>query len=113
MVASLFTLWVGLSIESAQAPASARPIVAVLPLENNSGDAAQDFFAEGMTDEIATALAGVPGIDIVARSSSIQFKQPKRDIKAIGAALNTTHPATGSAQLPDARERMSLSIPQA
>jgi adenylate cyclase len=102
-----------LSSAFAQAPASGRPIVAVLPLENNSGDAAQDFFAEGMTDEIATALTGVPGIGIVARSSSFQFKQPNRDIKAIGAALNASHLVQGSARLADDRVRLSVSVAQA
>src|SRR5260370_24944002 len=113
MVASLFTLWVGLSIESAQAPASGRPIVAVLPLENNSGDPAQDVFAQGMTDEIATALTGVPGIDVVARSSSFQLKQPNRDLKASGAALNVSHLVHGSARLADDRVRLSVSVAQA
>ena len=102
-----------LSAASAQAPASGRPIVAVLPLENNSGDAAQDFFAEGMTDEIATALTGVPGIDVVARSSSFQFKQPNRDLKASGAALNVSHLVQGSARLADDRVRLSVSVAQA
>src|SRR5579871_2797585 len=63
---------------AAQAPTSDHVIVAVLPLDNNSGDAAQDFFAEGMTDEIAVALSGVPGIDVVARSSSFQLKPSSR-----------------------------------
>src|SRR5229473_2150351 len=101
-----------LSPAFAQAPASGRPIVAVLPLANNSGDAAQDFFAEGMTDEIATALTGVPGIDVVARSSSFQFKQPNRDIKAIGAALNVSHLVQGSARLADDRVRLSVLVAQ-
>ncbi len=112
-VASLLTLCVALSTASAQAPASGRPIVAVLPLENNSGDVAQDFFAEGMTDEIATALTGVPGIGVVARSSSFQLKQPNRDIKAIGAALNASHLVHGSARLADDRVRLSVAVAQA
>ena len=51
---------------AALAPAVAqtpRPIVAVLPLANNSGDAAQDFFAGGLTDEIAVALTVPPRAD--------------------------------------------------
>src|SRR5712671_5700806 len=110
--ASLLALGAAFSPASAQAPASGRPIVAVLPLENNSGDAAQDFFAEGMTDEIASALTGVPGIDIVARSSSFQFRQPNRDIKAIGAALNASYLVQGSAQLATDRVRLSIAVAQ-
>src|SRR5262245_2429612 len=67
-VPSVLAFGAALSVASAQAPASGRPIAAVLPLENDSGDAAQDFFAEGMTDEIAVALTGVAGIGVVARS---------------------------------------------
>jgi adenylate cyclase len=111
--ASALALGASFSAAFAQAPASGRPIVAVLPLENNSGDAAQNFFAEGMTDEIATALTGVPGIDIVARSSSFQLKQPNRDVKAVGAALNASHLVHGSARLADDRVRLSVAVAQA
>src|SRR5262245_53068891 len=111
--ALLLTVGAALSPASAQAPASRHPIVAVIPLENNSGDATQDFFAEGMTDEIAAALTGVPGIDVVARSSSFQLKQPNRDIKAIGAALNASHLVQGSARLLDDRVHVSVLVAQA
>jgi TolB-like protein len=112
-VALLLTLCVALSTASAQAPGSGRPVVAVLPLENNSGDPTQDFFAQGMTDEIATALTGVPGIGVVARSSSFQLKQPNSDIKASGAALNASHLVHGSARIADDRVRLSLAVAQA
>src|SRR5260370_14008069 len=111
--ASLLAFGAALSPAFAPAPASGRPIVAVLPLENNSGDAAQDFFAEAMTDEIATALAGVPGIAIVARSSSFQLNQPHRHIKAIGAALDASHLVHRSARLADDRVRLSVAVAQA
>jgi TolB-like protein len=101
-----------LSSASPQAPASGRPIVAVLPLENNSGDATQDFFTDGMTDEIAVALTGVRGIDVVARSSSFQFKQPNRDIKTVGAALNVSHVVQGSARLMADRVHLTVSLTQ-
>ncbi len=83
----------------AQAPTSSRLTVAVLPLENNSGDAKQDFFADGMTDEIASALTGVRGLDVVARSSSFQIKPSNRDLKAVGQALNTGYLVQGAARL--------------
>jgi TolB-like protein len=111
--ASLLALGATLSPAFAQAPASARPIVAVLPLENFYGDSMQDVFAEGMTDEIASALTGVAGIDVVARSSSFQFRPPSRDIKAIGAALNASHLVRGSAWLADDRVRLHVSVAQA
>ena len=97
-----------LSPASAQAPSS-RPSVAVLPLETS--DAAQAFFAEGMTDEIAAALTGVLGLDVVARSSSFQLKPPNRDLKSIGQSLNASHLVQGKAQLAGDRVRFDLRLP--
>ncbi len=109
--ASMLALCAAFSSACAQTPASARPIVAVLPLENDSGDAAQNFFAEGMTDEIASALTGVAGIDVVARSSSFQLKT--RDIKAAGAALKVGYVVQGAARLAADRVRLAVSVAQA
>jgi len=84
--------------------------LAVLPLENNSGDAAQDFFAGGMTDEIAVALAGVRGLGVVARSSSFQLKPSDRDSQAAGKALNAGHIVQGAARMRDDRVQLSLRL---
>ena len=65
--AAALALGIGLSLAAAQDRAA--PTLAVLPFENNSGDAAQDFFAGGMTDEVAAALSRVRGLGVVARSS--------------------------------------------
>ena len=105
-------LGAGLSSAAAQAPVSERSIVAVLPLENNSGDVTQDFFADGMTDEIAIALTGVRGVDVVGRSSSFRFKQPNRDIKAIGQALRTSYVVQGSARMAAGRVHVNVSLAQ-
>jgi adenylate cyclase len=98
---------------AAQAPTSARPKLAVLPLENNSGDATQNFFAEGMTDEIASALTGVRGVDVVARSSSFQLKPGDRDIKAIGQSLNASYLVQGSARMMAGRVHLNVRVVQA
>lgn len=90
-----------------------RPTVAVLPLENSSGDATQNFFAEGMTDEIAAALSGVRGIDVVARSSSFRLKDPKGDPKAAGEQLHARYLVRGEARLIADRVRLNLSLMQA
>jgi TolB-like protein len=98
---------------AAQAPVPSRPRVAVLPLENSSGDTAQIFFAEGITDEIASALGNVRGLEVVARSSSFQLKPEIRDLKAIGQALNATHLVQGSTHMVGARVRMNVRLMQA
>ena len=91
---------------AAQAPAAPPPTIAVLPLENNSGDAAQDFFAGGMTDEIASALTSVRGLGVVARSSSFRLPPSMRDTKTIGQTLNTRYLVLGTARM--AADRMQF-----
>ena len=99
-VAALTALALGTGLSSAAAqPGSARPTIAVLPLENNSGDASQDFFAGGMTDEIASALTGVRGLGVVARSSSFLLKPADRDVKNAGEKLNANCLVLGSARI--------------
>ena len=80
----------------------------MLPLENNSGDAAQDFFAGGMTDEIAAVLSRVQGLGVVARSSSFQLKPPDRTVEAAGKALSAAYIVQGTAWL--AADRVQLDI---
>src|SRR5262249_9777435 len=62
--------------------------IAVLPFANLSGDASQEFFSDGMTEEITAALAKVTGLTVVARTSAFQFKGQNQDVRAIGQALN-------------------------
>ncbi|MGI8842545.1 MAG: protein kinase domain-containing protein [Gemmatimonadaceae bacterium] len=62
--------------------------VAVLPFENASGDTASNYFADGMTDELATGLAKVPGLRVASRTSSYTFrKRDGLDARAIAAKL--------------------------
>src|SRR4051812_32749799 len=103
----------GLSALFPAAAQTQRPTVAVLPLENSSGDAAQNFFAEGMTDEIAAALSGARRIDVVARSSSFRLKEPKGDVKAAGEQLHARYLVQGAARLVGDRVRLNLALLQA
>jgi TolB-like protein len=101
------------ALRSAQAQIPPPRVIAVLPLANISGDAAQDFVAEGLTDELAVALAGVRGVEVVGRSSSFRFQGPKRDIAAIGRAFNANYLVQGTAQVSIARVGLSVSLVQA
>jgi adenylate cyclase len=106
-------LSIALSSAAAQAPSPPPPTIAVLPLENNSGDAGQDFFAGGMTDEIASALTGVRGLGVVARSSSFRLPPSMRDTKTIGQTLNARYLVQGSARMAGERtagERVRVSV---
>jgi adenylate cyclase len=96
-------------LQSASA-APARVAIAVLPFENASGEANQDFLADGMTDEIAGALTRVPGFDVHARSSAYKFRGPARDLRAIGQALGTSNFVEGSVRKVGDRLRMSVRL---
>ena len=62
--------------------------IAVLPLENLSNDPEQEYFAEGMTDEIITDLAKLPGIRVISRTSAIQYKGTHKSLPQIARELN-------------------------
>jgi adenylate cyclase len=103
----------GSSPAAAQTPGPTRQTIAVLPLDNNSGDTSQDFFAGGMTDEIAVALTGVRGLGVVARSSSFLLAPPSRDTKAIGEKLGAEWLVQGAARIVGDRVRLNLRLVRA
>src|SRR5262249_30275541 len=70
--------------------------IAVLPFANLSGDASQEFFSDGMTEEITAVLAKIPSLSVVGRTSAFQFKGENKDLRAIGRALSATHLIEGS-----------------
>jgi eukaryotic-like serine/threonine-protein kinase len=79
---------------SIEASGSAKT-VAVLPFEN-LGDSADAYFAEGMTDEVRSKLAALPGIEVIARTSSVQYKQTTKNPKQIGRELGVQYLLTGT-----------------
>ena len=109
-VGMALALCTGFPSANAQALVFSRPTVAVLPLDNNSGDATKDFFAGGLTDEIASALTNVRGLGVVARSSAFQVKPSNRDIKAIGQSLNANYLVQGSARLTADRVHLNIRL---
>ncbi len=73
-----------------------KPGIAVLPFVNMSSDAENEYFSDGMSEEILNALARSNRLPVVARTSSFQFKGQARDIKEIGRLLGVTHVLEGS-----------------
>ena len=72
------------------------PSVAVLPFANLSGDPAQEFFSDGMTEEILNVLVKIPDLKVAARTSVFAFKGQGGDIREIGKKLGVTHVVEGS-----------------
>ncbi|MFO1141518.1 MAG: winged helix-turn-helix domain-containing tetratricopeptide repeat protein [Amaricoccus sp.] len=83
-----------------------RPSLAVLPFANLSSDPEQEFFAEGLADEIAATLAKLPGLRLVARSSSFAFKGRRADVRQIARELDARYVAEGSVQRSGGRVRI-------
>jgi TolB-like protein/Tfp pilus assembly protein PilF len=90
----ILTLVLALGLFAARrwlSPAAVTPqisSIAVLPLENLSNDPEQEYFAEGMTDEIITDLAGLPGLRVISRTSSAQYKGTHKAMSQIARELN-------------------------
>ena len=84
--------------------------IAVLPFVNLSGDFSQEFFSDGMTEEINTALAKVEDIQIVARTSAFQFEGRNTDVQAIAQQLHATHLIEGSVRKAGDRVRITAEL---
>lgn len=78
--------------------ADARPSVAVLPFDNMSGDDGQNYFADGLTEDIITGLARNAELQVIARNSSFAFRGQAVDIREVGARLGAAYVVEGSAR---------------
>jgi len=79
-----------------QPSASNAASIAVLPLANESGEAAQQYFSDGISEDLITALSQFPGLKVIGRSSAFQFRDSKEDSRSIGAKLGVAHLLEGS-----------------
>jgi TolB-like protein/DNA-binding winged helix-turn-helix (wHTH) protein/Tfp pilus assembly protein PilF len=77
-------------------PTSQIQSIAVLPLENLSGDPAQEFFADGMTDAVTTDLAQYSSLRIISRTSAMQYKGTRKSLPQIASELNVDAVVEGS-----------------
>ena len=85
------------TVQEAQLPSARRlPSVAVLPFDNLSGDPEQEFFADGITEEIINALAQFREIRVIARNSTFQYKNNPTDARTIGSDLDVGYVLEGS-----------------
>ena len=87
--------------------------LAVLPLDNLSGDSAQDYFAEGLTDELTTMLAKDSTLRITSRTSAMQYKRAHEQLPEIARALNVDGILEGSVQRSGNQVHVTLQLIQA
>jgi serine/threonine-protein kinase len=87
------------------AAGTANRSVVVLPLKNIGADSASEYFSDGMTDEIATAIGKIPGVSVASRSSAYAFKRrpDSLDAQQIGRQLKVDYVVEGSTQIAPGR----------
>jgi len=86
------------------------PSIAVLPLVNLSRDPDQEYFADGLAEELLNLLAKVPGLHVAGRTSSFSFKGKSEDLRAIGQKLNVKTVLEGSVQRAGDRLRITTQL---
>jgi TolB-like protein/DNA-binding winged helix-turn-helix (wHTH) protein/Flp pilus assembly protein TadD len=91
------------------APAKIRSI-AVLPLENLSGDPAQNYFADGMTDELITDLAQIRALRVISRTSVMAYKGARKPLPTIARELNVDAIVEGTVQRSGDRVRITAQL---
>src|SRR5262245_9172463 len=89
------------------------PSIAVLPFTNMSGDPESDYFADGMAEEIITALSQCPGLKVIARNSSFIYKGRAIDIRQVGRELGADFVLEGSVRRNQERLRITAQLIQA
>jgi adenylate cyclase len=87
-----------------------KPSIAVLPFVNMSGDPKQEFFSDGITEDIITALSKVPMLFVIARNSTFTYKGKAVNVKQISEELGVQYVLEGSVQRSDNRVRITAQL---
>jgi serine/threonine-protein kinase len=94
----------------ARATAIERPSIAVLPFANLSADKENEYFSDGLAEEILNLLARIPGLTVIARTSSFAFRGREMDATRIGEALRVRHILEGSVRKAGSRIRVTVQL---
>jgi len=90
-----------------------KPSIAVLPFVNMSGDPKQEFFADGIAEDVITALSRYPSLFVIARNSSFTYKARAVDVKQIGGELGVRYVLEGSLRKAGNRIRVTSQLVEA
>jgi TolB-like protein/Tfp pilus assembly protein PilF len=96
----------------AAAPEDTHKSIAVLPFVNMSSDAEQEYFSDGISEEILNSLARVKNLKVAGRTSSFAFKGQNQDLRAIGETLGVGHILEGSVRKSGATVRITAQLIQ-
>ena len=98
---------------SSDPPLPDKPSIAVLPFANMSGDPEQEYFADGMVEEIITALSRIRWLFVIARNSSFTYKGQAIDVKQVGRELGVRYVLEGSVRKAGGRVRITAQLIEA
>jgi adenylate cyclase len=97
-------------LERPALPLPDKPSLAVLPFTNLSGDPEQEYFADGMVEDITTALSRIGGLFVIARNSSFTYKGRAVDVKQVGRELGVRYVVEGSVRKAGGRVRVTCQL---
>jgi TolB-like protein/class 3 adenylate cyclase len=97
-------------VRSATLMLPAKPSIAVLPFQNMSGDPEQDYFADGMVEDIITGLSRIKWLFVIARNSSFTYKGRTVDVKQVGRELGVRYVLEGSVRKVGSRVRITCQL---
>ena len=88
-------------------PLPDKPSIAVLPFQNMSGDPEQEYFADGMVEDVITALSRFKSLFVIARNSSFSYKGKSPDIRQVGRELGVRYVLEGSVRKAGSRIKIT------
>ncbi len=95
---------------SSKTPANESASIAVLPFNNMSGDPEQEYFSDGITEDIITDLSRIAGLMVVARNSSFAYKNKSPDVRVVGKELGVSSVLEGSVRRAGDRVRITAQL---
>jgi adenylate cyclase len=98
------------SVEKMAYPLPDKPSIAVLPFDNMSGDPEQEYFCDGLTEEIITALSKVPKLFVIARNSAFTYKGKPVKVQQVSEELGVRYVLEGSVRKVDNRLRITAQL---
>lgn len=100
----------GGTVEGAKPATTKKPTIAVLPLDNMSGEDAQEYFSDGVTEDIITALGKYRWFDVTARNTTFGYKGKSPDIRTLGRDLGVDYVVEGSVRKAGNRLRINIQL---
>jgi TolB-like protein/Tfp pilus assembly protein PilF len=110
MLSALWYMFYGKASKSSAELEDVQNSIAVLPFVNMSQDPEQEYFSDGITEQIITNLAHINSLKVIARTSVMKFKKTEKSIAEIGKELNVTHVLEGSIRRSGDRVRVTAQL---